>query len=152
MGAPAGPPKERFAAMDFSKLPLFSMISQRIGWLSERQKVLAENVANADTPNYKARDLKPQNFAAMASAAGAGNRLTPAATDVHHIEMRAGGRSNTAQVKDSKAESTLSGNTVSLESEMMKVAETAMDYQLITNLYRKQVGLIKTVIGRGGQS
>src|SRR5690349_5580690 len=59
-------------AMDFSKLPLFSMISQRIGWLSERQKVLAENVANADTPNYKARDLKPQDFAALASAAGAG--------------------------------------------------------------------------------
>jgi flagellar basal-body rod protein FlgB len=135
--------------MDFSKLPLFSMISQRIGWLSERQKVLAENVANADTPNYKARDLKPQDFAAMAGAAGAGGRLVPAATDSRHFDTRAGGRSNTAQTKDSKAESTLSGNTVSLESEMMKVAETAMDYQLITNLYRKQIGLIKAVIGRG---
>ena len=37
---------------------------------------------------------------------------------------------------------------VSVEQEMMKVAETAMDYQLITSLYRKQVGLIKAVIGR----
>jgi flagellar basal-body rod protein FlgB len=138
--------------MDLSKLPLFSMISQRIGWLSERQKVLAENVANADTPNYKARDLKPLDFASMASAAGAGSgggaRLTPVATDQRHFETRSGGGPKNAATKDSKAESTLSGNTVSLQSEMMKVAETAMDYQLITNLYRKQIGLIKAVIGR----
>jgi flagellar basal-body rod protein FlgB len=132
--------------MDVSKIPLFSLISQRIGWLSERQKVLAENVANADTPDYKARDLKPMDFAAMAGSAGL--RLAPAATNERHLDGRAGG-SKVAAVKDGKAEQTLSGNSVSLESEMMKVAETAMDYQLITNLYRKQIGLIKAVIGRG---
>jgi flagellar basal-body rod protein FlgB len=135
--------------MNFSKLPLFSLISQRIGWLSERQKVLAENVANADTPNYKARDLKALDFATMANAAGAGGRLAPMATDARHFDIRPAGGSKSALAKDAKAESTLSGNTVSLESEMMKVAETAMDYQLITNLYRKQIGLIKAVIGRG---
>jgi flagellar basal-body rod protein FlgB len=134
--------------MNLSKLPLFSLISQRIGWLSERQKVLAENVANADTPNYKARDLKPMEFAAMADAAGGGGRLTPVATDARHFDIRPAGSARNALAKDPKAESTLSGNTVSLESEMMKVAETAMDYQLVTNLYRKQVGLIKAVIGR----
>jgi flagellar basal-body rod protein FlgB len=133
--------------MNISKLPLFSLISQRIGWLTERQKVLAENVANADTPHYKARDLKPMDFAAAAGAAGA--RMAPAATDPRHIDARTGGGTKGAPVKDNKAEATLSGNTVSLESEMMKVAETAMDYQLVTNLYRKQIGLIKAVIGRG---
>ena len=45
-------------------------------------------------------------------------------------------------------ETTASGNSVSLDAEMTKVAETAMDYQLITNLYRKQIGLIRTVVGR----
>jgi flagellar basal-body rod protein FlgB len=139
--------------MNFSKLPLFSLISQRIGWLSERQKVLADNVANADTPNFKARDLKAPDFAAMAKAAGAGGagaaRLAPTATDEHHFDVRPAGATKSALAKDSKAEATLSGNTVSLESEMMKVAETAMDYQLITNLYRKQIGFIKAVIGRG---
>lgn len=135
--------------MDLSKLPLFSMISQRIGWLSERQKVLAENVANADTPNYKARDLKALDFEALARAAGSGGRLTPVATDERHFDTRASGSTRNALVKDAKAEATLSGNTVSIEEEMMKVAETAMDYQLVTNLYRKQIGLIKAVIGRG---
>jgi flagellar basal-body rod protein FlgB len=134
--------------MDFSKLPLFSLISQRIGWLSEREKVLAENVANADTPDYKARDLKPQDFSRMLTAAGGGARLMPVATDQRHFDMRASGPGKNTVLKDTKTESTLSGNTVSLESEMTKVAETAMDYQLITNLYRKQIGLIKAVIGR----
>lgn len=135
--------------MDLSKLPLFSLISQRIGWLSEREKVLAENVANADTPNYKARDLKPQDFASMMGAAGGGGRMMPVSTDARHFDTRVGGSSKNVAVKDTKAEATLSGNTVSLESEMMKVADTAMNYQLITNLYRKQIGLIKAVIGRG---
>jgi flagellar basal-body rod protein FlgB len=133
--------------MNVSKLPLFSLISQRIGWLSERQKVLAENVANADTPNYKARDLKPMDFAAMAGASGA--RLAPAATDQRHLDGRPGGAAKGVPTKDGKAEATLSGNTVSLDTEMMKIAETGMDYQLITSLYRKQIGLIKAVIGRG---
>lgn len=132
--------------MDFGKLPLFSLISQRMGWLSDRQKVLAENVANADTPGYIARDLKPVDFAALAKAAGA--RLQQTVTDPRHIDARVGSGPQAAVVKDKKAETTLSGNTVSIEQEMMKVADTAMDYQLITSLYRKQVGLIKAVIGR----
>ena len=37
----------------------------------------------------------------------------------------------------------------SLESEMMKVSDTANDYALMTNLYRRQLGLVKSVLGRG---
>jgi flagellar basal-body rod protein FlgB len=132
--------------MNPSNLPLFSLISQRMGWLSERHKVLAENVANVDTPNYKARDVKPVDFAALASRAGA--RLGPAVTDPRHIEPQGAGSAKAVTTKDAKAEATLSGNTVSIEQELMKVADTAMDYQLITNLYRKQIGMLKAVIGR----
>jgi flagellar basal-body rod protein FlgB len=132
--------------MNPSNLPLFSLIAQRMGWLSERHKVLAENVANVDTPNYKARDVKPVDFASLASKAGA--RLGPAVTDPRHIEPRATASTKVVATKDGKAEATLSGNTVSIEAELMKVAETAMDYQLITNLYRKQIGMLKAVIGR----
>jgi flagellar basal-body rod protein FlgB len=45
----------------------------------------------------------------------------------------------------------VSGNSVTLETEMMKIADTGMDYQLVTNLYRKQLGLFRAVLGRGGQ-
>ncbi len=132
--------------MNPSNLPLFSLIAQRMGWLSERHKVLAENVANVDTPNYKARDVKPVDFAALASKAGA--RLGPAVTDPRHIEPRGGASARAVATKDGKAEATLSGNTVSMEAELMKVADTAMDYQLVSNLYRKQIGMLKAVIGR----
>jgi flagellar basal-body rod protein FlgB len=133
--------------MDLNSLPLFSMISQRLGWLTERQKVLAENVANIDTPGYRARDLKPVDFGKL--AAQAIDRLQPAATNPRH--MAASGTGATARTEFTPpiaGEATLSGNTVSIESEMMKVAETAMDHQLITNLYRKHVGMLRAVLGR----
>lgn len=133
--------------MNLSKLPLFSLISQRLGWLTERHKVLAENVANADTPNYKARDLKPVKFEAMMAAASGAGRLQPAATADRHIAPRGADAAKANAVRNND-ETTLSGNSVSIEREMMKVAETATDYQLVTNLYRKQIGMIKAVIGR----
>ena len=51
--------------MDIRQIPLFSLLSNRMSWLSSRQSVLAENVSNADTPNYIARDLRPLDFAAI---------------------------------------------------------------------------------------
>lgn len=45
-------------------------------------------------------------------------------------------------------DSTLSGNGVELQKELMKVSETSMDYQLATNIYKKQVGLFRMILGR----
>jgi flagellar basal-body rod protein FlgB len=136
-------------AMDLNKLPLFSMISQRMNWLGERQKVLAQNVANADTPNYAPRDLKEVDFRKMVSSGGGSHKLQPAATDAHHL-TGAGGSAKASQVKPKPTETTVSGNSVSLETELMKIADTGMDYQLVTNLYRKQLGLFRLVLSRGG--
>ena len=49
-------------AVNMSDMPLLAMLKQRMSWLSARQNVLAQNVANADTPGYTARYLKPINF------------------------------------------------------------------------------------------
>ena len=51
--------------MDGSSVPLLSLLTTRMSWLSGRQSVLAQNVANADTPGYQARDMKPMDFAAL---------------------------------------------------------------------------------------
>ena len=48
--------------MNLSDIPLFRMMSQRMEWLSQRQQLLAHNVANANTPGYKSQDLKPLTF------------------------------------------------------------------------------------------
>jgi len=51
--------------MDLSKMTIFKMVNKRMDFLSQRQKVLSENVANADTPKYHPKDLKPIDFRAM---------------------------------------------------------------------------------------
>ena len=48
--------------MDFSKINLFKALSRKMAWLSDRQEVLAQNIAEANTPGYKAKDIKPADF------------------------------------------------------------------------------------------
>jgi flagellar basal-body rod protein FlgB len=134
--------------MDLSRTPLYAMISQRMGWLTERQRVIAQNVANADTPGYQARDLRPQDFSRMLSSLR--QRLAPASTDGNHISPSTTSGSGTRQDPAQPYETSLSGNSVSLEREMTKAADSAVDYQLVTNIYRRQLNMLRTVIGRSG--
>src|SRR5690606_4245718 len=109
------------------------------------QEVLAQNIANADTPAYAAQDLKEPTFRALLS--GASSRLVMAATAPGHIGGTEAAKAKAENAPDS--ERTTSGNTVVLEDQMMKVAKTTMDFQLATNLYRKHLSMIKTALGRG---
>lgn len=131
--------------MDFNKIPLFTAMSRRMAWLGQRQELLAQNVANADTPGYVAKDLKPQTFGDVLRESGAGLQMKASAG------TSLGVSSGKARVEQTGSEDKLlSGNSVTLEDEMMKTAQTAMDYQLTTNLYRKHIAMIKTALGRGG--
>lgn len=114
-------------------------IADRMRWLQARTKVLAENVANADTAGFVPRDL-----ASPAQAA----RLTPVATDARHIGGAAGqGRDHIAA---RRLETRPSGNAVNLEDEMLKLSETQLEYQMMTGLYQRSLGVLKTAIGRRG--
>lgn len=132
--------------MDLRQIPLFSMITRQMDWLTARQKVLAQNIANADTPNYVAKDLAPLDFANMARAAG--NKLKLSTTNGGHIKagMSAAGTPKVFEIKESLRSP--SGNGVILEDQLMKVSETQADYELITRLYRKHVGMLRSALGR----
>ena len=132
--------------MDLRQIPLFSMITRQMDWLTTRQNVLAQNIANADTPNYQAKDLAPLDFAEMARAAG--DKLGLSTTSGNHITSGTSSASNALSDKESRA--SLSGNGVVLEDELMKITETQADYELITRLYRKHVGMLRTALGRRG--
>lgn len=138
--------------MDLNSLGIFKLMARKMDWLTQRQEVLSQNIANADTPKYKARDLAPFDFR---TAVEHTNKLTLERTTDSHIkaEGTAVVRSDyrKREHKDRKAyETAPGGNGVVLEDQMIKMHETASDYQTITNLYRKQVALIKTAIGRTG--
>ena len=131
--------------MSITNLPLFAMLRTRMQWHQERQRVLSENVSNADSPNYRARDLAPLQFDKVrTSVASLGLDRTMA----NHI---AGSASTPGRFQDARAagyESRPSGNAVNIEDEMIKVAANQMDYQAATTLYTRSLGLIKTAIGK----
>jgi flagellar basal-body rod protein FlgB len=135
--------------MDLSRLPLFSALTRKLSWLSQRQKVLAQNISNADTPGYRPKDLKPVEFGRLVKSAA--RRIDVRLTNPLHLGRASqpdGGQSR-AQVQRRTYEAAPDGNAVVLEEQMAKVAQTAVEFQLATNLYRKHVALLKTVLGRG---
>jgi flagellar basal-body rod protein FlgB len=130
--------------MPISDIPILSMLRTRMQWHQERQRVLAENVANADTPNYRARDLAPPNFENVLQRTAS---LGMARTDPGHIEA-VGGGSQFVEDKNRHYEVRPRGNAVSHEDEMLKLAGNQMDYDAVTSLYTHSLMLIKTAIGK----
>ncbi len=131
--------------MAISDLPIFSMLRTRMHWHQERQRLLAENVANADTPSFRPRDLAPLDFGRQVQQAS--GQLQLALTSPSHLS----GPSATgafATQRPGKYDVRPAGNAVNLEDEMMKVANNQMDYQAATSLYTRGLGMLKTAIGR----
>lgn len=133
--------------MPVTDLPLFSVLKNRMRWLEERQKVLAENIANSDTPHYRARDLKQLDFKSTLDASLQGP-VRLAATQPGHIAGGSSDATNFPQGPRGGYETTPSGNAVVLEEEMMKVAQTQLDHQTAISLYTRGLGMIKIALGR----
>lgn len=135
-------------------------------WLTERQAVLAQNLANTDTPNFKAKDLVQPDFkrvleangvadrpgalrAAAGGGAGTSGPVRLAATNPGHMARRSAELRTVAHTAARRnMETSPSGNDVNLEDQVSKVTETQMDYQLTTNLYRKHLLMLKSVLRR----
>ena len=134
--------------MDLNKISLFNAKTQRLNWLSQRQSVLAQNIANANTPNYKPQDLKEPDFSAMLSKSREGS-LVMAQTRDGHLGGGASQAVNYKTFATAGQETTPTGNAVILEEQFIKTSETRMSYTTILSLYRKHVDMIKTALGSG---
>ena len=134
--------------MGFTDLPLLSQIKGRLSWLDERQRVIAQNVANADTPGYVGRDLNQPTDFARALSAGGGVRMTR--TSAMHIAP-AGQTTRFDTTKAPDSETTLDGNSVVVEEQMLKMAESRMAYDAAIGLYQKSVGMLRLAARKPGQ-
>jgi len=129
--------------MAIADIPILSMLRQRMDWHQERQRVLAENVANSDTPGFRPRDLREPDFRNPAPAGGVALvRSNPA-----HFGNGADA-SQFALDRNAKGDVRPAGNAVSLEEEMMKVAQNQMDFQAASAIYSRSLGLLKTAMGK----
>ncbi|MDC9824424.1 flagellar basal body rod protein FlgB [Devosia sp. ZB163] len=129
------------------KLGLLDAISEKMRWHQTRQTLLAENVANADTPGYRGRDLKAFGFEEHMKMRSRVEVAT-VATQPGHISVRGTGPDGFGARDLNSFEITPEGNGVTLEDEMMKVAGNQLDYQSITALYTRSVKLLKTALGK----
>jgi len=118
-----------------------SLAERRLLWLDRRQGVLAQNIANADTPGYRPQDVAP--FARLLADA-AGPDL--AITNPRHIAPQGGALRG--RVDRTAVERTPNGNGVSLDEQALRIAETDTQHNLAMGLHRKYLALFRTALGR----
>lgn len=122
------------------------MLKVKMAYDAERQKTLAQNIANIDTPGYRASDLKPLDFANELAAKT--SHVPMAVTSTMHMN---GSKPNSANFRTEHSKNTFertpTGGTVVLEEQMMKVAQNATDYQMTTSLYKKVGNLFRQALG-----
>jgi flagellar basal-body rod protein FlgB len=131
--------------MDFNKMTLFAAMKKRMAWLTQRQQVIAHNIANSDTPGFKATDLKGFNFTELVRRENM--QINMVRTGAQHL----GG--NRRAIRDFAERQTRhpyetapAGNSVVLEEQMMKINETSAQHKLMNELYKKHMGLLRVAI------
>lgn len=138
--------------MGLDDIPLFSMLKGKLGYVNQRQRLLSENVANADTPGYSPRDLKPFSFeAALRPRIGLAGleRTNPAHLAGKPLSNASADLFKAQDAPDS--ETRLDGNKVVLEEQMSKMTEARIDYEAALDFYQQSMNLITTAARAPGK-
>ncbi len=127
----------------FDDIGLFKMTKAQMDYLAQRQEVLAGNIANANTPRYLPKDLKPLNFKEVLAGSTA-RPVSAATTNARHIVPEMGPDPFKAVTQRKTYESTPDGNAVVLEEQMAKMGEAGSRYNAAANLFQKYHKMIRT--------
>lgn len=135
---------------------IITAIAREMKHLAERQRVVAQNIANSETPRFKAREVAEPDFSALLAQQGAGGGR--AAVVRPHVEITGGmaalgarrPRSAATILDHDVTETKPDGNNITLEDQLLKMGQIQANFAAMTSLYRKQQALLKTAIGRGG--
>ena len=136
--------------MNLGNLNVFSAATVKMGWLNQRQTVLAQNIANADTPNYRAKDLKAPTFSKIMN----GNvNMQMSKTAMGHM-VGAGAKIDARVIKERNKdvyEVSPNENAVVMEEQLMKVSESSMSYKLASSIYSKNLLMFKMALNGSGR-
>ena len=123
----------------FEKLQITAMAQSMAAHAGDRMGLVARNVANADTPGYRALDLP--DFAQVYDGGGMALR----ATRPGHLAGATGGQ---AQAFATTAGAAPNGNSVSIEAEMVKAAGARQEHEMALAIYRSASGIVRASLGR----
>lgn len=132
--------------MAINDIGTLAVLRTKMDWHQQRQRVLAQNVANSDTPNFKPLDLVEPKFGPTGALSAPSFALPLTRTNSSHLSPSAG--SSFSQASSGGYQTRPAGNAVSLEDQMQKTAANQMDYAAATALYSRSLGLLKTAIGK----
>lgn len=145
--------------MAMQDLTLMSAMLKKMDWHEERQKIIAQNIANADSSGYRPMDLKAIDFKQMLggstsplsmSAAGTGGgAISMAATNSTHFgaESMAGSGQKVPSMKQKDVyEVAPAGNAVILEDQLLRMNENYTDHAFVSNLYQKNIAMLKMAL------
>jgi len=112
-------------------------LERALSGAAERQQLLANNIANADTPGFKRSDINfhGQLAAALAGGGGAGGIASLAFTPQ----------------TDSASSMNANGNNVDIDTEMSNLSQNALDYQSLVEVANARLKMLSIAIGQGGQ-
>jgi flagellar basal-body rod protein FlgB len=127
----------------FKNLNVFSLAHSLATHAGARQAVIAQNMANADTPGYQPRDLKP--FAELQRPANLQAGLK--ATRENHLSST--GMGSIGQPEEIRGGVLRGSNSVSIEDEMVKAVETQRQHDRAIAIYKSSLGILRTSLGRG---
>lgn len=128
----------------YDKLNLVALAKDRMDWVARRQEVLAENIANANTPKYVPSDLKPFKAQLKETLLP----IQPVATNPMHMRPEIRDPRVVAETRKT-FESSPDGNAVVLDEQMAKLGDAKGAYDMAASLMQKQFKMIKLALGKG---
>jgi flagellar basal-body rod protein FlgB len=136
------------ASVRVDDIPLLAALKGRLQYLNRRQGVIAENVANADVAGFTPKDVRPPSFAELLGRSRGPGQVTLATTDAGHMQgpdtPAASGAPPMKTIETPDSETRMDGNSVVLEEEMLKMAESRMAYDAAIGLYQHSLNMLKT--------
>lgn len=127
--------------------PLFGAIKTRIAWSTQRQEILAHNIANANTPDYRPSDLRPFDFKSIMRRQNVQLNMVTT-NESHNGGARKRIRDFDERTERVPYETAPDGNAVVLEEQLTKLNETSISHQLAGNLYKKHLQMLRMALGR----
>jgi flagellar basal-body rod protein FlgB len=135
------------SAMELTDLPMYGLLRRRMDWLNQRQTVLSQNIANADTPKYKSHDLKKFDFKdVIRESKQSSSRFAMSAPNAAHISAKAASGPFSENAGNRPYETAPDGNQIVLEEQMVKMNENHINHSMMTELYRKQLRMFRTIM------
>jgi flagellar basal-body rod protein FlgB len=136
--------------MSVDAIPLMQIIKGKLDYTNQRERLISENVANADTPGFAPRDLKA--FTVEAAMTPHPRSAGLQRTNVQHLTGMLIGGGDAYSAKDAPdSEARLDGNQVVLEEQMSKLTQSRMDYEAAVDFYQQSMDLIATAAKEPGK-